>query len=333
MNTRTLRNRKVFFIGFGSVLIFLTTFFLFLISKSGEVHMTEYHPFRSAEAKKQCLALFDEFEKTYWPIEAESRYIETSYGKTFIRISGPVNAPSLVLLHGKSGNSLNWSENIKEYSKKFRTYAVDTIDDYGLSIYTKSLKNGNDYAKWLDEVFVGLGLEKNINLVGISYGGWLVSQYAVNFQNKLSKIVLIAPASTISSLKPQYYIRSFLIILPFRYFKESFFSWLDPTSKKGADFKDGIELIETSIKCYETKYQMVRPTVLSDEELKSIKCSALFLFGEYERTYSPSKAVERLEQTAPHIKKEIIPDAGHITILKSQLANEKLIKFLEAHEM
>jgi pimeloyl-ACP methyl ester carboxylesterase len=335
MNDKTSKKRKilkVFFIGLGLALLFLIAVYFSPISKSGEIHMTQHHPFQSAEAKEQCLALFEEFEKTNWPVESESRYIETSYGNTFIRISGPENASPLVLLHGKSGNSLSWSGNIEKYSKNFRTYAIDTIDDYGLSIYTASLKSGYDYAKWLDQVFTGLGLKNNINLLGISYGGWLASQYAVNYQNRLRKIVLAAPASTVLPLRTQYYIRSVLILLPFRYFKDSFFSWLDPTLKN-SDFKEGIDLIETSIKCYKPKYSMVRPTVLNDEELKSIKCSALFLFGEYEMIYSPNKAIDRLERIAPHIKKEIIPDVGHATILRPQSVNEKIIKFLEANEI
>jgi pimeloyl-ACP methyl ester carboxylesterase len=295
--------------------------------------MAEYHPFRSADAKEQCLALFDEFEKTYWPIESESHYIETSFGKTFIRISGPENAPPLVLLHGKSGNSLNWSGNIEEYSKGFRTYAIDTIDDYGLSIYSIPPKSGYDYARWLDEVFTGLGLEDNINLIGVSYGGWLAGQYAINFQNRLRKIVLAAPAGTILPLRPQYYMRSILMILPFRFFKDSFFSWLDPTLKNASEFKEGIDLIEMSMKCYKPKYSIVNPTALSDEKLKSIECSTLFLIGENEMIYSLNKAMDRLEKIAPHIKKEIIPDVGHVTILQSRLANEKIIEFLEGHEM
>lgn len=336
MNTKTSRKRKVLkviFIGFGSALLFLIAFYLFLISKSGEIHMTEHHPFRSAEAKAQCLAMFDAFEKSNWPIESETRYIETSYGKTFVRISGPEKALPLVLLHGHSGNSLNWSSNIEEYSKGFRTYAVDTIDDYGLSIYTIPPKSGYDYAICLDELFTGLGLDNNINLMGISYGGWLTSQYAVNFQKRLRRIVLIAPAATILPLRPQYYIRSILIILPFRIFKESFFSWLDPTVKDAQDNKEGIDLIETSMKCYKPKYSMVTPIALNDEELKSIKCPALFLFGENERIYSIEKAIDRIEHTAPHIKKEIIPNVGHMTILQSHETNEKVLDFLEAHEM
>ena len=49
-------------------------------------------------------------------------------------------------------------------------------------------------ASWLDQVLDGLGLNSGVNLVGLSYGGWLASQYSLRFHQRLKKIVLIAPA-------------------------------------------------------------------------------------------------------------------------------------------
>ena len=290
--------------------------------------MTDYHPFRSTEAKEKCLTIFNAWEKSKWPIESEKRYVETSYGKTFVRISGPENGPPLVLLHGFGGNSLLWSGSIETLSKSLRTYAVDIIDDYGLSICTTPIKNGFDYAKWLDEFFTGLGLGNNINLLGISYGGWITSQYALHFQSRLNKIVLLAPACTVLPLRIQFYLRQILMILPFRFFKESFFTWVDPTVKNSKGFQEGIDLLETSMKCFKPRYKIARPTVLNDEELKSIKCRSLFLIGEYDNIYSPQKAINRLDRIAPNIEKEIIPDVGHMNIVYSHETNKKVTGFL-----
>ena len=63
------------------------------------MELPAYHPFRSAEAKEEYLALYDRRIKR-WPVASETRMIETSHGHTFVRISGPVDAPPLVLLHG-----------------------------------------------------------------------------------------------------------------------------------------------------------------------------------------------------------------------------------------
>jgi pimeloyl-ACP methyl ester carboxylesterase len=295
--------------------------------------MTEYHPFRSAEAKEKCLAMFNIREKSTWPIKSESTYIATSYGKTFVRISGPPKAPPLVLLHGRGANSLFWSNNINELSNGFRTYAVDAIDDYGLSINTIPMKDSAGLIKWLDELFTGLGLEDNINLMGHSYGGWQTSQYALRYQNRLKKIILIAPACTIQPIVFQFYIRQILMLLPFRLFKESFFSWVDPIGKDRPNYKEDLGFMEMCMRCYKPNYSIIRPTVLNDAEIKSIKCPTLFLVGNGEKIYSPEKVMERLERIAPHFKKEIIPNAGHITILQSPSVNEKITAFLEQQDM
>ncbi len=289
--------------------------------------MTEHHPFRSKEKKKKCLAVLQAFEKSKWPIESENLFIETSYGKTFLRVSGSADKPALVLLHGMGGNSLYWSHNIKELSEEFRTYAIDTIDDYGLSVNKVPVKNSSDHVKWLDELFTELGLENNINLLGHSYGGWQASQYALKFGEKLDKTVLVAPACTVQPIVFQFYLRQILAILPFRYFKKSFVSWADSTQKHDEETKQQIDLMEVSMKCYKPRFSVARPTVLSDDELNSIKCQVLFMVGEKEKIYSPQKAMDRLEAAAPHIKKKIIPGAGHINITRAPQFNKIVTSF------
>jgi pimeloyl-ACP methyl ester carboxylesterase len=74
---------------------------------------------------------------------------------------------------------------------------------------------------------------------------------------------------------------------------------------------------------------MVNPTVLTDEELRSINVPALYLVGENEKIYSASKAIERLNEIAPQIKTEVIPHAGHdMTIVQSEMVNGIVLEFL-----
>jgi pimeloyl-ACP methyl ester carboxylesterase len=323
---------KISLIFFGIVFLLLAGSVVYIMTlEPPKIELTEYYPFISAEAKEQILAMNRELEKIYWPAEFETRYIDTSYGKTFVRIAGPKDAPPLVLLHGQGVNSLvPWHGNIKVFSKEFRTYAVDTIGDRGLSTCTKPIKKPDDYTQWLNELFTGLGLNKNINLIGVSYGGWLAGQYAVRFPIRLSKVVLMEPGGTIVPMSQQHVVRYFLSLLPFQYFKDSYYSRMDPTAKKFPlnkqlqDFRTAY--IKNSYKF--TFSSSLPPTVLTDEELKSIKCSALFIVGEHERLYSPDEAIDRLEKVVPHFKKKIIPGVGHLTMSYSPLTTETIMAFL-----
>jgi len=294
--------------------------------------MEAHHPFRSAEAKERWIAAMTVLEKSTWPVDSQPAYIDTSFGKTFVRICGPAAAPPLVLIHGIGGNSLMWAENIEALSKKFRTYAVDTVDDYGLSVYTRKPGSSKDYAKWLDELFSGLKIEDKVNLMGASYGGWLTAQYALHSPARVHKIILLGPACTVQPIGLSFYVRQFLMLLPFRYFKESFFAWVMEDSKKkdSSSFQKMVDSLEISMQCFKPKRSVVRPTVLSDEELQRISALTLFMVGENEKIYSHLKAIDRLNRVAPLTTKEIIPNAGHdLFTVQAEMVNRKALEFLE----
>ena len=95
-------------------------------------------------------------------------------------------------------------------------------------------------------------------------------------------------------------------------------------------FQEMVDFLEISMKCFKPKYSMVRPTLLDDEQLRSIRVPTLFLVGENEKIYSPLKAIDRLNRVAPHIKKEIIPKAGHdLFSVQAEMVNRKALDFLE----
>jgi pimeloyl-ACP methyl ester carboxylesterase len=261
--------------------------------------------------------------------------VQTSYGNTFIRISGPTNAPSLVLLPSTSASSLIWMPNIKALSAHYRVYAVDNIYDFGRSVNTRNIKSSDDMMNWLDELFTTLDLGDSINLMGLSFGGWLTSQYTLNYPNRLNKTVWLAPAATLFEFPGEWAWRGILSALPHRYFMNKFMvEWLfEDLSKK--DDELSVKQLEgfvddamMGLTCF-TFRMPVTPSVLTDNELQRIKVPTLFLVGENEKLYPAKKAVERLNTLAPQIQTEIIPNAGHdLTIVQAELVNRKIIDFL-----
>jgi pimeloyl-ACP methyl ester carboxylesterase len=74
---------------------------------------------------------------------------------------------------------------------------------------------------------------------------------------------------------------------------------------------------------------MVNPTVLTDEELRSLKVPTLFMVGENEKIYSPHEALKRLNGVAPQIQTKLIMNAGHdLTMTQTEDVDNFILEFL-----
>lgn len=266
-------------------------------------------------------------------MESETRLIETPSGQTFVRISGESTSPPLVLLPGSLATSLSWIPNIAALSSRFRTYALDSIYDFGLSVRRKKIKNREDIITWLDEVLTTLIPLEPFNLMGLSYGGWLASQYALRFPERLHKLVLLAPAMTVLPVSFQLIFRALLTRIPFKGFHRQFYYWLlrdaVQSGKSGQAFVDeAIKDWEIAERCF-SPMPMIPATILNDETWQSFKTPTLFMVGENEKMYPAQKAVSRLNLVAPQIKTEIISQAGHdLTFAQADVVNGRILDFL-----
>lgn len=290
-----------------------------------------HHPFRSAEAKQDFLTSYDE-RSSKWPVPSTTTTVDTAYGSTFVRISGPATASALVLLHGAGGSALHWLPNIAALSEQHRTYAIDIVGDHGRSIHTRPLESAADYSKWLDDLLDGLGLERDVNLAGLSYGGWIAARYALHAPDRLRKVVLLAPGGTISPIPFSFVWRGVLVALPHRYFIKNFLYWmledLAQTDEGALLMEQATDVAYLAIQSYKPR-RMVPPDVLTDAELRSFAMPVLFAVGENEKLYSATEAVERLNEVAPKIETRIVPGAGHdFTMLQADRVNRIILDFL-----
>jgi len=62
-------------------------------------------------------------------------------GPTHVIASGPKDAPPLVLLHAATASATQWFPNVKNLSRNYRVYAIDTLGDAGMSKITKAPQN------------------------------------------------------------------------------------------------------------------------------------------------------------------------------------------------
>jgi len=312
------------------IAVFVWIYFSYL-SGPGAFWVNEYHPFRSEIAKEEYLEYYDALAEE-WPLDSENRMVSTSYGETFVRISGPEDAPPIVLLPGGGTSSLMWKDNIEALSETYRTYAVDDIYDWGRSVYTKRMGCPECITQWLDELFTALDLEDSINLIGASYGAWKAGQYLMSHPERINKVVWLCPAYTVYYGSKEFEKRVFRGFIPLRHFmkKELYWSCEDMAqTEEGRTFLDDhLDGLRLAIRSFKTKMP-ASMTVLSDDELKGITVPVLYIAGENEKMYSVPEAVKRLDSISPLIRTDVVPNTGHCLMFSHpEVVNDKILGFL-----
>jgi pimeloyl-ACP methyl ester carboxylesterase len=329
---------RILALGCGTTVLVFGAFVIWIGSEiyraTRPVELSENHPFRSPAKKERYLAHYDARAER-WPVVSETRIVETSWGPTFVRISGPADGRPLVLLPGANATALMWETNIEAFSRDHRVYAVDNVFDFGRSVYVRNLKTPADFVSWFDELLDALGLEKT-HLAGLSYGGWIASEYALEHPERVERLVLLAPAATVLQFSTDFMKKGILCLIPHKHFVRSMMYWALADAAAGTEehrrlAEEAADNAWLGIRCFKPK-QMVAPRILSDEELRGLAPPTLFLVGENEVIYSGTgaDAVRRLNTVAPQIITEILPDCAHdLTLIQAELVNRRILEFLE----
>jgi pimeloyl-ACP methyl ester carboxylesterase len=295
------------------------------------MNTAEYYPYRTAVARDLCFRYLDGLAAKLWPVVSEERMVPTTFGATFVRVSGPTAAPALVLLHGGAATSLMWAPNIEALSKEYRTVAVDQVGEFGKSVCTKPVQSLQDLIAWLDELIVALESRERVSLVGMSYGGALAAQYALHFPERLEKVVLLAPAATVLRPPAEFWVRLIALAITRQRGLRTFFRWVfaDMARRDPQWIDSTVEQLALNMRSVQ-RHKLPIPPVMTDTEWGSLRTPALFLVGENDVIYSADKAVRRLKRVAPQVTAEIIPGAGHdLTFVQTAMVNERILQFLK----
>lgn len=295
------------------------------------VRIPAYYPYRSEAARDYCFKYFASRAAREWPIVSEERMVATSYGSTFVRVSGPANAPPLVLLPGAASTSLMWAPNARALSAEYQTFAVDRTGEIGRSTCTRPLTSVNDLLTWLNELLEALGLQTGVNIAGLSYGGALAALYALHFPKRLNKVVLLAPGNTVLRVTAGFAARVFLALVANRKWVPSLVRWMFAVMvRQDPDWAEAtIERLSIAIRSLQLRTVPI-PPVFTDAEWRTFSVPTLFLVGEHEVIYSAEKAVRRLQQVAPTVTPEIVAGAGHdLTFVQAAIINQRILDFLK----
>ena len=290
------------------------------------------HVFKSDRARKRYLALYEK-RAAEWPVPSIPCMVDTAFGRTFVRVSCPADGPPIVMLPGVGSPGYTLAANAGPMSERFATYVVDNIHDNGLSVETRTVTGAGDFAQWLDEVVTGLGLDDGVNLVGLSYGGWISVHYALRHPDRVTRLVLLAPAGTVAPIPLGFIWRGILAFLPFRFPIRNMMRWIatdrpgDPESRRRLEVLTEDTFVAQ--RCFNRR-KMVPPVPLTDDQWRALSVPTLFLAGDREVIYDPHRVIARLADVAPQVRAEVIPDVSHdFFLVRADEVSRRVLDFLE----
>ncbi|MCA9718230.1 MAG: alpha/beta hydrolase, partial [Myxococcales bacterium] len=259
----------------------------------------------------------------------EERDVATSHGRTHVVVSGPEDAPPVVLLHGAGCSAAMWVDVARALSPRFRTYALDTIGDVGRSVATPGAapRDLDGYADWLLAVLDALGLERPA-IVSHSYGGWVALGFASRHPARVRRLVTCAPAASLARIQLRFFIRTvpaFFIRWP------SMIRWmLDGISARGPEMREHVigRICEAIAK---HGYPIsVYPTLIAPARLGQITAPTLVMIGAREILYDPATALGVARASLPNVQAVEIAGASHaVTYDAAEEVCRRAREFLE----
>lgn len=281
--------------------------------------------YKSPQVEARFVEMYDE-KMEAWPVPYEDVFVDTAYGQVHAIVSGPENAPPLLLLHASGVAGWSWLYNAEELNQDYRIYAIDTLGDAGkskLSNVENYPQNGQEQGELYAEIADKLGVEKAY-VVGASEGGFIGTNYALYAPERVEKLVLLGPmgyagtnASILRIMIAQFF--------PLKSIQEGTFRWA---------FSDNPQLEEAFGEWFRllmsrTFPQKARPTTFTAEQRQSLKIPVLLILGEKDNLVGDPEIARAKVQDIPDIRVEVL-DTGHlIGAEQPQRVNELIIEFFE----
>ena len=125
----------------------------------------------------------------------KSRFIDIKGVRVHYQEAGPSDAPAVILIHGFTASTLVWSEVLVPVAESgFHVIAVD-LPGFGFS---GKPRNGEYTIEWHARIIIGLmdqlGIER-ATLVGNSYGGAIAAICALDYPERVERLVMVGAVS------------------------------------------------------------------------------------------------------------------------------------------
>ena len=265
-------------------------------------------------------------------INITGKFIQLTDGITHYQTGGVDTGKTIMLVHGFSVPYYIWDGTYDSLVQQ--GFHVIRYDEFGRGFSDRpdAVYNLALYRKQLFDLIAALKLTAPINLVGVSFGGAVVTDFAVHYPQLIDKIILIDPVYSFSKKPEPEIIADYKMAIrhqkqasgqleDFKY-PERFTAWVDryKVQMQYKGFRHA--LISTINNCN-------GDTIISNYHLlNALHKKILLIWGKEDKTV-PFKYSDSLKQI---LQVDFLPvdDAGHLPYLEQPLlVNKKIISFLK----
>jgi len=253
-------------------------------------------------------------------IEYSQGYLQAGPYRTRYLHAGDNSKPTLLMLHGITGHAEAYVRNIAAHAEHFNVYAIDFIG-HGYSSKPDHPLEIKHYIDQVRLVLNALEVDK-ASLSGESLGGWVAARFAMDYPEKVERIVLNTMGGTMAN--PAVMERLYALSME----AATDPSWERVRARLGWLMADPAMVTDDLIKTRQSIFQQPdwlracasnmalqnpvvrRRNMLTDADLGTIHAPTLVIWT----TKDPSGPVDegrRIAGLIPGARLAIIDDAGH----------------------
>ena len=263
--------------------------------------------YKSDDYRNKLMTIYDA-KLAQWPVPHETLFVETEYGKIHVIISGPEEAPPVLLINASALSAWSWIHNVEALSAHYRTFAIDNIGEGGKNemIAPGNIpKTGPEIADFYAHISDELGISKSY-VIGASIGGYISTNFALFAPERVEKLVLLGPMGY-GATKKTVVAMTLAQGFPIKPVQEMTFRWA---------FGDAQRVSESFGEWFRIYMKGLIPTPIppssfTPEQLRTLQVPTLAYFGTKDGVIGDAHNAKTLAENIPSAEIRIV-DSGHV---------------------